>query len=126
MGIIPPEFSDSQIGLEEPPVSLSQEPEAQAVILLICPNCGGKDSAVNTANNACVATCPMCQCKFDGQGGGGPPRGALSIGTGFEPADQMESGFERILCKVFEKQVRHMNSVTMRSASQQQLKLPGR
>ena len=131
MGIIPPEFSDSQIGLEEPPTG-GQEPVAQAVILLICPNCGGNDSAVDTANDTNVAKCPSCQCQFDGRGGGGPPPGALSVGTGLKPADQLESGFERILCRVFENQVRRMQHALkhtvkqQRSVSQHQPKLTGR
>jgi hypothetical protein len=118
MGILPPQFSDQQIGLEAPPTVASRAPQAVvAVITLVCPNCGSQDAAVQQADNASVAHCPQCQAEFE------PPPASQAV-------IPMESSLHRILGALFERHMRRQTHrlkrtvQSRRAVSQHQLHQP--
>lgn len=139
MDIIPPRFSDEQVGLEAPPAAVTtpdQGLEQVSAVVITCPSCGcscGQD-VIQMVDDASVAECPQCQCQFDHQAGqecsgsedqapDGPPPSYLAVQPVPAPL-AYESGVQRTLGRIFERHVRRHQHALKRSVSQYQPKLP--
>lgn len=77
MDILPPEFSNEQVGLEAPPNSglpdtAAGDDMATVIVVTLCPGCGCKDPAVPQDGIDGTTVCPKCQCGYSPQSGTEP------------------------------------------------------
>jgi hypothetical protein len=76
MDILPPEFSDEQVGLEAPPSGLPDtaagDDMATVIVITLCPGCGSKEPAVPQDEREGTMMCPQCQCGYSPQSGTNP------------------------------------------------------